>query len=415
MLVPIFGLRQQYTGFNTLVPCLGAGLFIWSGSAMPIVTHRSWLSPFILFRFLGRISYSLYLWHWPLFTFARFSKTDLTLAPVEKILLFAITIAISYLSWKYVERPFRRRLLFSTQRSAFIAAAVSSIGLVLISGAGMLVKMTDDGLDRKLARLDAYNNFDPEEAYRTGICFIENLKRYIDTATCLTPVPGKTNVLLWGNSHAAHYYPGLAKFVENQPINLMQATAAGCMPTLQTASNANALCKPYYETLGLWFDGNKPDIVIMSSDWMDHGRSSRFDSMIEDIRTTVATLTARGTRVVLFGPSVQFKTGLPPLLIRAILRHLNLQQIRDIVRPDIFSFDARMRAALPPSDKFTYVSVVDAVCPNHECPVMVADDIPLVWDYGHLTIEGSSFVVEKLAGRMALTEAAESAPSPIKK
>jgi peptidoglycan/LPS O-acetylase OafA/YrhL len=416
LLVPIFGLRQLYTGFNVLAPCLGAGLFIWSGSAMPAVTHRSWLSPLNLFRFLGRISYSLYLWHWPLFTFARFSKTDLTLTPIEKVLLFAITIAISYLSWKYVERPFRRRLFFPTQRSAFVAAVVSSISLVLISGDGMLIKMPDDALDRKLSRLDAFNNFDPEEAYRTGICFIEDLKRYIDTATCLTSVSGKTNVLLWGNSHGAHYYPGLAKFVENQPINLMQATAAGCMPTLRIAPNANALCKPFYETLAPWFDANKPDIVFMSSDWMDHGRSSRFDSMIEEIRSTIATLTARGTRVILLGPSVQFKAVLPSLLIRAILRHVNLQQAaRDMVRPDIFSFDARMRAALPSSDRFTYVSVVDAVCPNRECPVMVANDVPLVWDYGHLTIEGSNFVIEKLASTMGLTEAAESAPSAIKK
>src|SRR5439155_20260576 len=89
--------------------------------------------------YFGQISYSLYLWHWPLFTFARFSKASLVLVPVDKIALFALTVAISHLSWRFVEQPFRDRTLVPTRRDAFRLAAASSALLVLGSiGGGLL-------------------------------------------------------------------------------------------------------------------------------------------------------------------------------------------------------------------------------------------------------------------------------------
>ena len=75
--IPIFSLRQGpgFPGFNALAPCIGAAMFIWSGIGVPTRLRRRF-SPLNVARFFGQISYSLYLWHWPLFTFARFSKSE---------------------------------------------------------------------------------------------------------------------------------------------------------------------------------------------------------------------------------------------------------------------------------------------------------------------------------------------------
>src|ERR1019366_5015957 len=95
--IPIFSLRQGpgFPGFNALTPCIGAAMFIWSGIGVPTEV-RSRTSPLHVGRFFGQISYSLYLWHWPLFTFARFSKPGLVLDATDKIALFALTVVISY-------------------------------------------------------------------------------------------------------------------------------------------------------------------------------------------------------------------------------------------------------------------------------------------------------------------------------
>ena len=66
-----------------------------------------------------------------------------------------------------------------------------------------------------------------------------------------------------------------------------------------------------------------------------------------------------------------------------------------------------MKAALPATDKFTYVSILEAVCPVQQCPLTV-DDVPLAWDFAHLTVEGSVYVTSKIAGSLWLKGMADS-------
>src|SRR5438552_5048117 len=119
------------------------------------------------------------------------------------------------------------------------------------------------------------------------------------------------------------------------------------------------------------------------------------DGLCADIRKTNAQLNARGIRVVLLGPVVQFRSRLPSMLIRTRLRGADARA-DDFVLPDIFAFDRMMQAALPASDDFSYVSVVDAICPARQCPLTIDGGVPLSWDHAHLTAEGSVHVMGKL-------------------
>ena len=69
----------------------------------------------------------------------------------------------------------------------------------------------------------------------------------------------------------------------------------------------------------------------------------------------------------------------------------------DFVLPDIFALDQMMKAAFPAQEKFSYISVVDAVCPARQCPLTIDGGIPLSWDHAHLTAEGSVYVMSRLA------------------
>jgi len=138
--IPILSLRPGpgFPGVNALLPCIGAALYIWSGVGVP-TQERPWYSHHHVVRFFGQISYSLYLWHWPLFAFARFSKASLVLETGDKVALFALTVAISYLSWRFVEQPFRLRRLAVSRHVAFGLAAASSLVLLLGSAGGLLL------------------------------------------------------------------------------------------------------------------------------------------------------------------------------------------------------------------------------------------------------------------------------------
>src|SRR5262249_47760912 len=188
------GLRKEspFPGLNALLPCLGAALFIWSGVGVATVArHRH--SPLRVLTFFGRISYSLYLWHWPIFTFGRFSKVSLTLDAFDKVLLLATTIVISFLSWRYIEQPFRLRAI-ATRRSQWLRlAGVSSLLLIVGTVLGLLASRSPTDVDRVAARLDSYTNGEYKQLYNFGTCFAPESGSFDDS--CLRLSPDKSNVL----------------------------------------------------------------------------------------------------------------------------------------------------------------------------------------------------------------------------
>ena len=118
--------------------------------------------------------------------------------------------------------------------------------------------------------------------------------------------------------------------------------------------------------------------------------------MIADLRQTISRLNAMSIAVVLLGPAVQFRNRLPSMLMRTQLRGIDPRP-EDFVLPDIFALDQRMKAALPAQETFSYISVVDAICPARQCPLTIDGGIPLAWDHAHLTAEGSAYAMERLA------------------
>jgi len=398
--IPIFGLRQGpgFPGFDALTPCIGASLFIWSGIGEPSLPRRAF-APLEIVRFFGKISYSLYLWHWPLFTFARFSKNSLVLDATDKLVLFAVTVAISYLSWRYVEQPFRDRTLAPTRRAAFGIAGLSSACLLAAGALGVVLSRAPSDADRGAMLLDAYNAYDYQTLYRSGTCF--GPSNGVVGEACLSVASGKPNWLLWGDSFAAHYFPGLRAFTVPRGVNLLQATQAACMPTLNAAAQGNISCRDFTAQMESFFRNRKVDLVVMAGDWLEYGRGSRFDGMIADLTRTIASLNDIGIAVALLGPAVQFKARLPSMLMRAHLREVEARA-DDFVLPDIFIFDERMKAALPRSAKFFFISVTAAVCPARQCPLVLDGGVPLAWDHAHLTAEGSSYVMERVAPMLGI-------------
>jgi peptidoglycan/LPS O-acetylase OafA/YrhL len=400
MAIPILSLRPGpgFPGLNALLPCLGAALYIWSGIGVPTV-QRPWYSPHQFVQFFGQISYSLYLWHWPLFAFARFSKASLVLDAADKIALFALTVAISALSWWFVERPFRTRALLPSRRAAFALAGTASLVLLAAGATGLLLNGAASETDHAAARLEAYEAYDYKSIYRFGSCFAPASGVFDES--CLRLAADKQSVLLWGDSLAAHYYYGLAQTIDPHSVNILQATQPACMPTFNAAAQGTVACRDFDTQMQAFFRDHKPDLVILSADWLEYARPPRFAGMIDELRGVIAALTRSGIRVVLLGPSVQFASRLPSMLLRAHLRGI-VPTPGDLVLPDIFSLDAMMRTALPAGDGFTYVSVTDAVCPARQCPVMLADGVPLSWDHAHLTAEGSVYVMQRLVPMLGL-------------
>jgi peptidoglycan/LPS O-acetylase OafA/YrhL len=122
-----YGRGTRFPGSAALLPCLGAALTIWATASRCTILGRLLSVPPV--TFIGMISYSLYLWHWPLLVFARYSSPDPIPGPWRLLLLLA-SVGLATLSWMFFETPIRKRWIFPTRGHIFAFTGVATLLLV---------------------------------------------------------------------------------------------------------------------------------------------------------------------------------------------------------------------------------------------------------------------------------------------
>src|SRR5258706_216224 len=156
--IPIFLYTNDtpFPGIAASIPTLGTALIIYSG-----IENKTFIGRILSFWpivFIGQISYSLYLWHWPIIVFARYYAI-IELTALETAAVLLIIFILSILSWHFIEKPFRQRS-FLKNRGIFVYAA---IGMVLTIAAGSAIYLTN-GLPNRFSSRQA--DIDPNTDVR---------------------------------------------------------------------------------------------------------------------------------------------------------------------------------------------------------------------------------------------------------
>lgn len=125
-----YGPETRFPGVAALAPCLGAALVIATGglSTTPVSRLLS-TRPFV---FIGKVSYSFYLWHWPVIAFTYYTGGG-ALETIQGVSCVAISFLLACGSWAIVERPFRDRRRFS-QMAIFAGSGSALVSIVLFGG-----------------------------------------------------------------------------------------------------------------------------------------------------------------------------------------------------------------------------------------------------------------------------------------
>ena len=374
--------NTPFPGVAALAPCLGAAAVIHSGSATTTLTSR--LLAFSPIRFIGLISYSLYLWHWPLIVFYRLFVDEP--GKIEKGGLVAACFLLATLSWKYVEQPFRTRpYRLNTHRTLLAGGAVMLSASVAAAVLSPLIEKVWTYPDRAKDVL-SYEKVDFGHM-RVEKCFLissalisssshDNEFHYRDE--CLATKPGPMNFLILGDSYAAHLWPGFQAYYPS--VNFLQATVGGCIPIIGAATE-DPLCSGMMKYItGEFLPRTHLDGIILSARW-------RADDVQGAIKTAQALL-PYADRVILLGPIVEYDQALPRILARAIASHRSEAKRADIHRLAVTQdVDRRFAAALQ-DGPIEYISVYRALC-DPACEIWARKDVPLQFDEGHLTREGS--------------------------
>jgi peptidoglycan/LPS O-acetylase OafA/YrhL len=380
-----------WPGAQTVFPVLGTGALILAGPESR--TNR--LLALRPLAFVGGISYPLYLWHWPLIVYFRMLGVPHG-GPVFPVLL---ALLLAWLTKELVEGPARFGRLFGAQvwRPGLGTVAAG----LLVTGAAGLAGIAGNGYPSRFpATLRAIANWSIPEAdvaWRVHECYFYPRQSQAFAHDCTPPRrPGVPRLLLWGDSHAAHLYPGLAELQKRSNFDLIQWTSAGCPPTRSSWPVEEETC----DMRRAWILGQMhvaaPDTVLLAARWdLYESRGVARSAIAASVADDIQWLRSLGIRhIVVFGPGPAWTVSWPMDLFRymSLRRTERVPERLGSVSAESRELD-RTLAAAAAARGAQYVSVLEWFCDTSGCRTLgnESEHRPdlLFRDQDHLTPSGS--------------------------
>jgi peptidoglycan/LPS O-acetylase OafA/YrhL len=369
--------RRAFPGWWAVLPVAGSALLLSAPAAWGC---RQLLSSRPMVR-IGLISYPLYLWHWPLFVFLAIIKfAPLTL--LERGLIVGLSFVLAWLTYRFVEIPFR----FGRPSPLKIAGLCAA--MVLVAAAGGVV-VEGRGFDFRLpAEIRAMTDV-PEQTsqWRVHECMLD-LSHELSFAESCAERDRRPLVLVWGDSTAGALLPGLRQAQQTHDFGLAQFTSSSCVPALNTDVAGTPNCRAINDKILALARELKPDIVLLHSTW---------DRYLDGVAATVAALKKEtNARVIVLGSVPWWKRGLPNEVLRYFMLHHRLIPERSS-RAAADGSGAALRDRLVPLGA-EFISVWDVMCNADGCLTRIGDtagDLSAS-DQVHLTEKGSVFLIQSI-------------------
>lgn len=376
-----------FPGLRSIIPTLGAGLMIASGSfGGGVVTRSLAMRPAVA---IGLVSFSLYLWHWPVLAFYRYAYGDLTLSGT--LICAALLVILALLSYFYVEKPFR--LPTSTFRNkalpSIVAASILGFSAFTLIQDGIIHSMSPSNYAEKIqANTDLTNNaltlpYVCQSNFKAD--FFESKKCLIGTKT------DKPSVLVFGDSNAAHYVGYLDVIARQQGISARNVEHHACVP-FEGAASKKYINPGYYDSCEKYNAEVRKrlsdyDTIIVGASWGSYAQRSTdfyndFDAMLKGLAATNKKII-----VALKAPTFPAYDG------QCKNKALKIPNI-DCEKRSAYDFKGESREnkhILSEAKKYANVStlaVADIICKNNKCSAYI-DGTPAYFDGGHLSAAGS--------------------------
>lgn len=386
--IVIFDSTSPFPGLYAIIPCAGAVLIIYSGRKDGLA-YRLLSTPIL--AGIGKISYSLYLWHWPVLVFTTYYYMR-PLSATESIICIGITTILSYVSYRFVEIPFRLGISRYTGRHDVLLASIMILlpvvlGSVIILNKGFPTHETDELI---VIESEILNQ-------KTSVCFYlpEDGGEVVKTMTeCKikegSAYPDGLKILLWGDSYANHYVSALSESLEIKSSAIYTQTHSGCPPFLNFYKEK---CDSFNQAVLRNLANRDIDVVILSANWWTYSRDKNF---FKDLSQVTSYLKERGYKVYVIGASPVYHSRVPHIAYRDHKYGTGLLEKYSIEFDA--SLDKNMEMAV--SSNAAYFSPYQILCEGKECVFKIKNKLLHV-DHGHLTNYGARLMITNFVAKFS--------------
>lgn len=392
--------RSAFPGVNAVEPVLAAAAILHGTQAQGSrVARVLGARPLVA---IGLISYSLYLWHWPLIVFGNYYL----LGPYRFVRLAMVLLAfpLAWLSWRYIELPFRKPRLLLSRRTLFLSALGAS-GLLALYGAGIYFL---NGLPWRFdAAVQRLNERGPEPDYGCAGQPVDTIRN--ETRCRIGGAARRPSFILWGDSHAAVYLPALDMLARRHRVAGYDLTSLGCPPLLPVRANEEKAnqwmfsptkkrdCIARNAAVMRFLAEERPRMVLLAAHWSVYGGGLHPDPEepggdAHAFEQGIRQLRALGIAVQVVQDVPDAPLAEPRRLAKAQL--LGVMHRIEPSRTEHLRRDAAFRTIASDLERRGLIGVIDPsrlLCGPRTCRITDAG-YPLYFDGNHLSERGALFV-----------------------
>ena len=378
--------ETRFPGVTAILPCAGTALIIWANShTLTSVGKGLALRPVV---FIGLISYSLYLWHWPVLVFSKYLATD----PIPqglRILLLLASLLLAVLSWKFVEIPFRQRVILKTRPGIFTFASVTTCillfgGLLIFKLHGVPSRLPAAALRYANGEADKWR-FNEEVDLKEALTgqFIE-----LDKGDSNQPI----SLLVWGDSHAEAVMPVIISLCIENLVRGVAATHASTTPLVGYTSWGEYGLKEksilFNNAVVEFICTKRVRNIVIVARW-DCDTVTRLHSGLLD---TISALKDTGARIwIMRDVPIHRRRNIPKAFALAIWHGKDTKDIGVTFEEYNAEFQ-RQNPIFEGVEQFPNVTILDPTDyfrnSNNLCRVVVDDNV-LYYDGNHLSAAGA--------------------------
>ncbi|VVO01979.1 hypothetical protein PS834_02739 [Pseudomonas fluorescens] len=381
---------RGFPGLISLIPSLGVAAIILGGAVTKTAIGSVLsLRPLI---FIGLLSFSLYLWHWPILAFYRYAYGQ---PEGTGYLICGILIAITTLiSYYLVEVPFRRTskksINLRSMAVSLLAIFTVALSYYAIDNKGLVKQISPEGYHSKI--LAHFNQTKAAYRYDYNCQLAETNKDLINSKRCIIgPDDKRPSVFLFGDSNSAHFVGYWKTVAESKNITMRNISHNSCIPLAGNRSRpyvkegSRNSCEEFNKQIREHL--SEFDTIIIGADW--EGYNHRSENYVSDIESLIKEMSETGKTIIISLKIPIFKDYDRACDAKAIkIPDMNCSDRGRYTDTGETELNKEIIAIANKYSNVSTFSLRDYICKQGTCSAYLNGN-PIYFDSGHLSMAGS--------------------------